>query len=98
MSIEGETEYKAKVRLEARLGEHLNFCPGGLAQNCQHVAGFEPGSCGSETRILSFHVNCEHFSLEFQKFERTEGSYFDNFVRFHENISSCHIAMDDVLR
>ena len=52
MSIEGETEYKAKVRLEARLGEHLNFCPGGLAQNCQHVAGFEPGSCGSETRIL----------------------------------------------
>ena len=53
MSIEGETEYKAKVRLEARLGEHLNFSPGGLAQNCQHVAGFEPGSCGSETRILS---------------------------------------------
>ena len=52
MSIEGETEYKAKVRLEARLGEHLNFSPGGLAQNCQHVAGFEPGSCGSETRIL----------------------------------------------
>ena len=41
MSIEGETEYKAKVRLEARLGEHLNFSPGGLAQNCQHVAGFE---------------------------------------------------------
>ena len=62
MSIEGETEYKAKVRLEARLGEHLNFSPGGLAQNCQHVAGFEPGSCGSETRILSLRrsEDCQH--------------------------------------
>ena len=67
MSIEGETEYKAKVRLEARLGEHLNFSPGGLAQNCQHVAGFEPGSCGSETRILSLRhatVNNQYLHLE----------------------------------
>ena len=64
MSIEGETEYKAKVRLEARLGEHLNFCPGGLAQNCQHVAGFEPGSCGSETRILPLITAISYCSKE----------------------------------
>ena len=63
MSIEGETEYKAKVRLEARLGEHLNFCPGGLAQNCQHVAGFEPGSCGSETRNLPKYRITNHLLL-----------------------------------
>ena len=49
MSIEGKTEYKANVRCETKLGEHLHFGLWGLAQSGLHVPAFELGSCGSET-------------------------------------------------
>jgi len=61
MSSEGETEYKAKVRLEARLGEHLNFSPGGWLKIVSTWRDSNPGlvgqrreSCHCATPFLGF--------------------------------------------